>query len=105
MKKRSNLIDPNPQVGMGVTRQVGSDSYPATIIEIYHNGTRIAIQEDIAIRTDQNGISESQTYTYQADPTGSIYHASLRKDGRWKVIGSKMPVFLGIRSKYYDFSF
>jgi hypothetical protein len=105
MKKKSTISNPKPEIGMGVTWSVGSDRYPGTIVEIYHNDKRIVIQEDIAIRTDDNGMSESQTYKFETNPSGTIYHASLRKDGRWKLMGTKQSVSLGIRGKYYDFSF
>lgn len=105
MKKKSTIFDPKPEVGMGVTRQVGSDRYPGTIVQVYHNDKRIAFQEDIGTRTDNNGMSESQTYTFGPNPTGTIYHASLRKDGRWRLMGGGGLVYLGKRSQYYDFSF
>lgn len=105
MKKKSNISNPRPEIGMGVTWSVGSDRYPGTIIDISASGKRITFQEDIATRTDTNGMSELQTYTFQANPLGEIHTASLRKDGRWRITGSKMTISLGIRGKYYDFSF
>jgi hypothetical protein len=92
-------------IGMGATIQVGSDSYPATVIQVTNNGKRVVVQEDLATRVDDNGMSESQEYTYQPNPQGTIYIATLRKDGRWRVTGGKTPVSLGFRRKYYDFSF
>jgi hypothetical protein len=105
MKKKLTISNPQPEIGMGVTQQIGSDRYPGTIIEVSASGKKIVFQDDIAIRTDSNGMSESQTYTFERDPNGSIHYASLRKDGRWKLMGSKIPISIGIRSKYYDFSF
>lgn len=105
MKKKSTISNPRPEIGMGITWTSGSDRYPGTIIEISASGKRIVFQEDIATRTDNNGMSESQTYTFQPDPTGTVYHASFRKDGRWKLMECKTPVYIGTRSKYYDFSF
>jgi hypothetical protein len=92
-------------IGMGATIQVGSDSYPATVIQVTNNGKRVVVQEDIATRVDTNGMSESQQYTYEPNPNGTIYIATLRKDGRWRVTGGKTPVSLGFRRKYYDYSF
>jgi len=104
MKKKSTTSD-NPMIGMGATIQVGSDSYPATVIQVTNNGKRVVVQEDNATRTDSNGMSESQSYTYEPNPNGTIYIATLRKDGRWRVTGGKTPVSLGFRRKYYDYSF
>ena len=105
MKKKLTTSNPRPEIGMGVTWSVGSDRYPGTIIDISASGKRITFQEDSATRTDSNGMSESQTYTFQSDPQGTIHTASLRKDGRWRITGSKMPVYIGNRAKYYDYSF
>jgi len=90
---------------MGVTMSVGSDRYPGTITEVSASGKRIVFQEDVATRTDTNGMSESQQYTFQQDPNGSMHIATKRKDGVWRITGGKTPVTVGIRGKYYDFSF
>lgn len=103
--KRKSTTSNGPEVGMGATIHVGSDSYPATIIQITQNGKRIVIQEDDATRVDDNGMSESQDYAYQANPNGTIHIATLRKDGHYRLTGEKTPVSIGIRRRYYDFSF
>jgi hypothetical protein len=90
---------------MGATIHIGSDSHPATVIQVTNNGKNVVVQEDIATRTDSNGMSESQSYTYEPDPQGTIYTASLRKDGRYRITGGKMPISIGFRRKYYDYSF
>lgn len=106
MQKTSSTYEPpEPEIGMGATLHIGSDRVPATVVQITHNNKRIVLQEDIATRTDSNGMSESQSYTYKNDPNGSLWYASKRKDGRWRVSGGSMPVSLGVRSYYYDFSF
>jgi len=104
MKKKSTTSD-LPTVGMGATIHVGSDSYPATVIQVTRNGKRVVIQEDIAIRIDNNGMSESQEYTYEPNPQGTIHIVTLRKDGRYRESGTTTPVSIGFRRKYYDFSF
>ncbi len=76
MKKKSTTSD-LPTVGMGATIHVGSDSYPATVIQVTRNGKRLVIQEDIAIRIDNNGMSESQEYTYEPNPHGDIHIVTL----------------------------
>jgi hypothetical protein len=94
-----------PYVGMGATVNHWSDRYPATIIQITHNGKRLVLQEDKYTRTDQNGMSECQEYSYEKNEQGDIHFATQRKDGTFRIVGSKTIVSLGVRSRYYDFSF
>jgi hypothetical protein len=94
-----------PEVGMGATICVGSDRYPATIIQVTSNGKRIVVQEDKATRIDNNGFSEQQEYIIQPDLNGTIHIASLRKDGRYREVGGATPITIGARGKYYDFSY
>lgn len=104
MKKKLTISE-LPTVGMGATIHVGSDSYPGTVIQVTRNGQRVVIQEDVATRVDNNGISESQDYTYEPNLNGEIYIATLRQDGSYRVTGSRMPVSIGFRRKYLDPSF
>lgn len=104
MKKKSTTFD-IPTIGMGATIHVGSDAYPATVIQVTRNGKRVVIQEDIATRIDNNGMSESQDYTYEPNPEGEIHVVTLRKDGRYRESGTTTPVSIGFRRKYYDYSF
>lgn len=105
MKKRSTTSETFPEVGMGVTVSVGSDRYPGTIIQVTQNGKRIVFQYDDYKRTDNNGMSESQTYEFTPNPNGKTEIATLRKDGRFRITGGKTPVWVGTRDAYYDFSF
>jgi energy-coupling factor transporter ATP-binding protein EcfA2 len=94
-----------PYEGMGATIQHWSDRTATTIIQITHDGKRLILQADKAIRTDNNGMSEQQDYAYERDSQGQIYIATLRKDGRYRISYTKQLVSLGYRSAYYDFSF
>jgi hypothetical protein len=105
MKKKSNFSSIYPEVGMGVTVFVGSDRHPGTIIQVTQNGKRIVFQRDIYKRTDNNGMSEYQTYELSPDPNGVIEIATLRKDGKYRITGGQTPVHVGSREAYYDFSF
>ena len=107
MRKKLTTSDapPEPSIGMGATINHWSDRTAATIIQITHNSKRLVLQADKATRVDNNGMSDSQQYTYEPDPSGQIYIATKRKDGTYRVIGSKQRVTLGIRSYHYDFSF
>ena len=108
-----------PEVGMGATICGWSDRHPATIqsIETIRGKTYIGITGDTAVRTDDNGFSESQEYDYTSNPnaTQSYYRFDEKKQqwvgviqnpttGRWKLNGNR-GLIIGLREKYYDFSF
>jgi len=99
---------PIPVVGMGGTRTVGSDRYPFTVVRVI-SPTRCIIQEDTASRTDRNGLSESQEYTYAPNPAAPEVEISLRKNGRWYRKGDDISwgsaYALGMRRAYHDPSF
>lgn len=98
-----------PEVGMAATISVGSDSYPATIVEVSSNRKTIKVQKDDAVRTDTNGFSESQTYEYSRNIFAHKDTFTLRKNGRWIRKGFDMnsgtPIWIGHRRKYWDPSF
>jgi hypothetical protein len=99
------VADIAPIVGMGVTISWWSDCRPGTIIDITHKGNRLIIQEDTAIRIDNNGMSESQEYIYEYNLNGSIYVGTLRKDGYYRIAKSSCAITLGYRRKFHDYSF
>lgn len=94
-----------PVIGMGATICSYSDREAATIIQVTNNGKRIVLQVDQATRTDTNGMSEMQTYSFKEDLDGKIFIATMRKDGGFMVSNTKRRVSIGQRNKYYDFSF
>ena len=111
---RAVVGQPEPTVGMGATVLLWTDSHAATITAI--EGNVIAVQEDKAKRTDSNGLSESQSYTYERNPNGhklyfrraanGMWHEVRRNDrtGRWnKVQGHGLRI--GERREYRDPSF
>ena len=105
----ADVIVKTPVVGKGATICWWSDSHAGTIIWVSDNGKRIIVQRDIATRTDGNGLSESQKYTYERDPQGITYEFSLRKNGRWVRVGDSvkdgLKCSVGLRNEYFDFSF
>lgn len=103
--KRNTTIKDHPTVGMGACIATGSDRTPATVIQVTRSGKRIILQEDKAIRVDDNGVSESQIYDFEIDEQGTIHVATLRKDGRYRISGGRQLISLGKREKYYDYSF
>lgn len=91
-----------PTVGMGATHLMYSDRAAYTVIAVSASGKTVTVQRDKATRTDMNGMSECQTYTFEPDPQGSTYVLRLTKRG-WAHKGSRFA--LGYRSEYHDFSF
>ena len=93
-----------PTVGMGVTVLGWTDRYPGTVILVSPSGKTINVQEDLAVRTDANGMSESQEYAYSPDPHGRIWTFRLGKHG-WRGANKGPGLRLGVRERYYDYSF
>jgi hypothetical protein len=104
----ANSQQVSPEVGMGATRLSYTDRHAYTVIKVI-NPKMIVVQRDIATRTDKNGMSESQTYEYAADPEGSTDIVTLRKNGRWVVRGESAKqgtsFLIGFRKQYHDYSF
>jgi hypothetical protein len=97
-------------VGKGATYRVWTDTHACTVIAVSRNGKVVTVQEDKATRIDTNGLSESQTYTYERDPNGTIHKFSLRAVGPWKLVGqsTRSPggtLSIGTRRTYRDPSF
>jgi len=93
------------EIGTGATLQYGSDSYPATVIEV-KSERLVVIQEDTATRLDNGGpYTESQQYAYTPNPDGRTLKVSLRKSGYWRTVGGDTLVFIGNRRMYRDPSF
>ena len=92
-------------VGGGATIVSWTDRKAATIIEVSKTGHRVTVQEDKAIRTDGNGMSDAQTYRFERDTNGSTYVATRRKDGSYRLKGGDTRILLGVRDHYYDYSF
>jgi hypothetical protein len=92
-----------PTVGMGATVVMWTDRKAATVIEVSPSGKTFKIQIDKSTRTDGHGMSDSQDYSYEADPEGSIYTVRMSKRG-WNAHGIGR-VSLGQRDTYHDFSF
>ena len=95
------------KIGDGVTHHVGSDSYPLTVVQII-NERKIVAQKDNYKRTDNNGLSESQTYEFTPNPEGAKVTLTLRKNGRWVEQGEEMrssSYSVGERHAYSDASF
>lgn len=107
--------EPTPEVGMGATILLWTDRHAATVIG--WDGKTVLLQEDDVKRTDNNGMSESQTYEctphskspvlrFRKDKTGSWREIFLnRETNRWNMPKGGHGLMLGVRRPYHDFSF
>lgn len=100
-----HTTNPKPEVGMGATIFHYSDRSAATVVKVSASGKTVWLTADTATRTDNNGMSESQSYTFTPNPDGVSFKASLRKNGTWKLANNGAGVALGRRSAYHDYSF
>lgn len=97
---------PEPHVGMGVTVLMWTDRLAGTITA-YEPGEKIFwFKLDKATRTDNNGMSEVQSYRYEPNPDAPEQMARLNSKGEWRVGGARGSVIrLGDRAAYHDYSF
>ena len=110
----SRASSPAPKVGDGATILCWSDRRAATVIEV--TGLIVKVQHDTATRTDKNGMSDMQDYTFEYDPRGCIetfrrgsdgkYHAVQWSDAtkRWNKAGGG-SLIIGKRNHFRDFGF
>jgi hypothetical protein len=118
---RMTIGQPEPHVGMGATILAWTDRYPGTIIKLSTTKTSqtvVDVQQDKATRIDSNGMSECQSYSYEANPEGRIWRFRQKKTGGWKEVtfnqrtgrfnkaeGGGYGLRIGERAKYHDYSF
>lgn len=109
------------KIGDGATIYIGTDSYAYTVIAISKSGKQITLQEDISkldinfrpnfepggfVHHCLNG--EDQSYTYERNLKGNKVKATLRKNGKWVLVGcpqNSKNLKLGIRRTFYDYNF
>ena len=99
-----NAKSATPTVGMGATEVCWTDRRPYTVVEV-KSERRVVVKQDNWTRTDTNGMSDAQTYAFEPNPDASPVMLSLRKDGKWKMVGNGQVFLLGTRQMYRDFSF
>jgi hypothetical protein len=106
-----NAVCPAPEVGMGCTIIGWTDRHAATIFKVGRtaNGQpAVWVQEDNAVRTDSNGMSDAQAYRYERNPNGAKRCYTLRKDGKYHAMGDTLrspALLVGARMHYYDYGF
>lgn len=89
-----------PEVGMGATVLLWTDRHAGTITKVTPKS--FTLVEDLSIRIDNHGMSDSQAYRYAPNPNGRTWVFRLTKKG-WRSKGA--GVLIGERSEYFDFSF
>lgn len=99
----SRSASPAPEIGMGATILMWTDRHAATITWVSASGKSVRVQRDRAIRADQNGMSESQAYSYERDEQGKSMTFRMTKRGWRSPRGCGLAI--GHRAEYYDYSF
>ena len=104
----SSPLDARPVVGMSATILSGANRHAATIAKVSMNEKFIWVQRDFALRTDTNGMSKNQEYTYTPDTAAFRDQFRFYKSG-WRRIaadprGQGECLVLGTRETYYDYS-
>lgn len=97
---------PKPEIGMGVTFGCWTDRHAGTIVAISKSGKQITVQGDLAIRTDNNGMSECQEYRFERNPDAPklIFKITSRRGRKaWRC--GEYAAGLGFRRAYHDYSF
>lgn len=98
-----------PKVGDGATQLLYSDRHAFTVIAVHTSKSgktvTLTVQQDDATRTDNNGMSESQEYTFTKNSGLAAYRIRQSKDGGWKEVGGSTRFIVGSRDEYHDFSF
>lgn len=98
---------PTMKVGDGMTELLYSDRHAHTVVEVLNDGKVLKVQRDHAKRIDKNGMSESQTYSYEPRPDAPVQTLAWdEKQGcfREKPWTKRGGRFVPGRQEYYDFS-
>lgn len=105
------------KVGDGATLLLYSDRNPCTVTKVDEkkNYTLVEVQEDSYKRTDSNGMSDSQEYTYSQNPNGRTYLFQIKNNVAQEVVlnpetkrlnkANSAKIYFGKREKYHDFTF
>jgi len=91
-----------PSVGDACTVCYIADRHAATVIAVSPSGSKVTVQEDKATRTDGNGVSQTQIYTYERDPKGKV-HVFYRRAHGYAQDG--IALRLGEREEFYSYEY
>lgn len=104
----SRMVGPVPNVGDGATVCFWTDRTAGTVIEVRHTKSSVfvTVQEDKCTREDNNGMSESQTYTYEPNTNGRTWTFRSMHGKPYRVSAKGGPgVYFGDRRAYHDYSY
>lgn len=95
------------KVNEGATLCHWSDRHAGTVVEVSADGKTLKWQRDYATRSDNNGMSDSQSWAYTKNPETAVKTFTKRKNGYFYERGQKMGTSYLVegRCEYYDFSF
>lgn len=99
------LITPDGKtvsIGDGATELHYTDRSPYTVVGWTASGKTLILRACKAVRTDSNGMSECQVYTYEEMPEMPTIRVRWTKRG-WRKGGRRFAI--GARSAYHDYSF
>ena len=91
-----------PKAGDPATEHLFSDSHACTISKVSPSGKTIWYKRDNAKVVSGSCQDGSAVYDYTPDEGGYEHKATLRKDGRYKEVGTNFTIFLGRKIEYYD---
>lgn len=98
-----------PIVGLPATEGVGSDCYPATVVEVSKSGKRVGVQRNGYNAAPGSDYFTNQKWIISETPCGEIHYYSLRQNGRWIAVGGNRncgcSLSLGHRRAYQNPSF
>mgnify|MGYP003108876813 CR=1 FL=1 len=109
VRKRAFYLDPQSMVGQPATYRIGSDCYPLVVVKVSKSGAKIWLNKVEATRTDSNGMSESQDYSYDIEgaskvATDNSMIGTRRKRGDYAAqgCGAYAHISVGYAKKYSD---
>lgn len=97
--------DIKPEVGMGVTECLFTDSHSCTISRVSSSLKTIWYKRDKCEVIAGSCADGSAVYGCNPNPEAYEQKATLRKDGKYRATGTNFFIKLGIRYEYYDPSF
>ena len=112
-----SLSDHQPRVGHGATVLHWSDRHAYWVDWVSEDGKECQVSRALTFRTDQNGMSDCQSYRYERNPDVERMKFNLRyRYGSWwlyewdengveKIFTRKLNIVFGRMDEYYDYSF
>lgn len=89
-------------VGDRVSMQHVADRYPGTVIEV---GKREILVREDSHRRREGAAPYTQDWIIEENPDGPVRKFTLRKDGRWRGVGSTVPILGHGWSYYHSYEF